>query len=578
VGAKMEKEKIEIIRHSLSHVLAAAVVEMFPEAKLGIGPAIENGFYYDFDLPRTLIPEDLPIIEEKMRKIIKEDLPFERFEISADEAAKDLNKSNQKYKLELVRDLKSEGERDISLYRTGSFVDLCKGPHVKSTEELRGVAFKLDKTAGAYWRGSEKNPMLQRIYALAFEDKKQLDDYVKLYEEAKKRDHKKLGRELELFIFDESAPGMPYWLPKGTILYNNLVQFWRKEHAKRGYLEFKSPVMNKKELYEKSGHWEHYHDNMFVVNSAEKETYALKAMSCPNAIIVYGLRPRSYKELPLRFSDIDLIHRDELSGTLNGLFRVRMFSQDDSHNFIAENQIEQEYAEIFKIVECFYGVFGLEYSFRLGTRPKDFMGEPKSWDRAEKILKDLLEKTGKKYFVEEGDGAFYGPKIDILMKDSLGREWQMGTIQLDFQLPLKFDLKYADIDGQEKKPVIIHRVVYGSLERFIGILTEHYAGAFPVWIAPVQVVVLPISEKQMDYAKEITEKLKSEEIRAELDDRNESIGKKIRESEMQKIPYMLVIGEREKTINVVALRKYGEGDKGQVKLSSVIEEINKAGS
>jgi threonyl-tRNA synthetase len=369
---------------------------------------------------------------------------------------------------------------------------------------------------------------------------------------------------------------MPCWLPKGVKLYNSLVEFWRREHEKHGYQEFKAPIMNKKELFEASGHWEHYRKNMYVVKTDEKETYALKAMSCPNAIIIYKQKPRSYRDLPLRFSDVDLIHRNELSGTLNGLFRVRMFSQDDSHNFISEDMIEEEYADIFKIVDRFYSVFDLEYSFRLGTRPDDFMGEERIWDKAEKFLKGLLEKSKKEYTVEEGDGAFYGPKVDILMKDSLGREWQMGTIQLDFQLPLKFDLKYADSDGKEKVPVIVHRVIYGSLERFIGILTEHYAGAFPAWIAPIQAIVLPISEKQMDYANEVADNLRKADVRVEIDIRNESVGKKIREAEMQKIPYMLIVGEKEKQSRGVALRKYGEGDKGQAKLGEVLDELKRS--
>jgi len=570
----MEKYGIEVIRHSLSHILAAAVLDMFPEAKLGIGPAIDNGFYYDFELPRTLIPEDLKLIESKMRKLIAQDLKFEHAEDSIEDALKKLKVSDQKYKCELVEDLRQEGEKTVSLYKTGEFIDLCKGPHIGSTRSLQSSGWKLDKIAGAYWKGSEKNIMLQRIYALAFESKTELDEYLKMRVEAEKRDHKKLGRELDLFIFDETAPGMPYWLPKGVKLYNALIEFWRKEHEKHGYQEFKSPIMNKKELYEKSGHWEHYRDNMFVVKTEEKETYAIKAMSCPNAIIVYNQRPRSYRELPLRFSDVDLIHRDELSGTLNGLFRVRMFSQDDSHNFIREDQIEAEYIDILKIVEKFYKVFDLEYSFRLSTRPDDFMGDIKVWNKAEKILKDLLDKTGKKYFVEEGDGAFYGPKIDILMKDSLGREWQMGTIQLDFQLPQRFDLKYIDEDGKDKTPVIVHRVVYGALERFIGILTEHYAGAFPAWIAPVQAIILPISEKVADYSTEVLNSLKESDIRVEIDERNESIGKKIREAEMQKIPFMIILGEKEKEAKKLSVRKYGEGDKGQVDLGDLIESIN----
>lgn len=570
----MEKNyPIETIRHSLSHVLAAAVVEMFPEAKLGIGPSIENGFYYDFDLPRTLIPEDLKIIEEKMRKIIGLSLAFEKVEIPIEEAKNRLSSSKQTYKLELVEDLSKDGETVVGIYKTGNFVDLCKGPHVESTSDLKGVAFKLDKIAGAYWKGSEKNPMLQRIYAIAFETKDELNDYRTMIEEAKKRDHKKLGRELDLFIFDETAPGMPYWLPKGTIIYNTLLDFWRAEHKKRGYQEFKSPIMNKKELYEQSGHWDHYRDNMYVVETAEKETYALKAMSCPNAIKIYNLRPRSYRELPLRLSDCDTLHRNELSGTLNGLFRVRMFSQDDSHNFISEDKVEEEYLDIFEIVEKFYGIFNLEYSYRLGTRPEKFLGEKSTWDKAEETLKSLLKNSKKEYVIEEGDGAFYGPKVDILIKDSLGRSWQMGTIQLDFQLPQRFDLKYTDEKGQEKVPVIVHRVIYGSLERFIGILTEHYAGAFPAWLAPVQAIILPISDKHLDYAQIVKSELAEADVRVELDDRSESIGKKIRDAEMQKIPFMLIVGDKERESGEVSLRKYKEGDKGPVSIKKVIEEI-----
>ena len=573
----MEKENldIEVVRHSLSHVLAAAVVDMFPEAKLGIGPAVENGFYYDFGLPRTLIPEDLALVEEKMHKIIDENLPFEKVEISTDEAISDLKKSDQKYKLELVEDLKAEKIEKVTLYKTGAFVDLCKGPHVDSTSDLKKIAFKLDTIAGAYWKGSEKNPMLQRIYALAFGSQEELGEHLRIREEAKDRDHKKLGRELELFIFDGSAPGMPYWLPKGLILYNLLIEFWRKEHSARGYQEIKSPLLNKKQLFETSGHWDHYREEMFLSETGEKEIYGLKPMNCPNAMVVYGLKPRSYRDLPLRFSDCDTLHRNELSGVLNGLLRARSFSQDDAHIFLAEDQIESEIKNIFEIVEKFYSVFDLDYSFRLGTRPDKFMGDEKTWNHAEGVLRKILEKSGKKFIVLDGDGAFYGPKIDILMKDSLGREWQMGTIQLDFQLPRNFKLTYADKDGSDKTPVTIHRVIYGSLERFIGILTEHYSGAFPVWIAPVQAIILPISEKQMDYAKIVLEKLKKENIRVEVDARNESIGKKIREAELQKIPYMLVVGEREKESGGVAVRKYSKGDKGQVKISDLIKEIKK---
>jgi len=570
----MEKQdEIEIKRHSLSHIMAAAVVEMFPEAKLGIGPAIENGFYYDFDLPRTLIPEDLPLIEEKMRKLIAQNQEFEKVEIPVNKALEKLHKNGGEYKADLVEELKKEGVKTVTLYKTGNFVDLCKGPHIKSTVDLKNVAFKLDKIAGAYWRGDEKNKMLQRIYAIAFSSKSQLDEFLKNREEAEKRDHRKIGRELELFIFDNSAPGMPYWLPKGVTTYNTLLEFWRKEHKKRGYQEIKSPLLNKKELYEKSGHWEHYRKDMFICETEEKETYGLKPMNCPNAIVVYNMRPRSYRELPLRFSDCDTLHRYELSGTLNGLFRVREFTQDDSHNFIREDQIESEYKNIFEIVEKFYSVFDLEYSYRLGTRPDKFLGEAKTWDKAESILKELLENSGKKFVVGDSEGAFYGPKIDILMKDSLGRDWQMGTIQLDFQLPERFDLKYINENGKEKTPVIIHRVIYGSLERFIGILTEHYAGAFPVWLAPVQTIVLPISEKHIIYAEKVNLKLEEAGIRTELDETNETVGRKIRNAELKKIPYILIVGDKEIEADKVALRRSGDGDKGQVELKKVITEI-----
>lgn len=571
----MDKDKIDIdiVRHSLSHVLAAAVVKMFPEAKLGIGPAIESGFYYDFDLPRTLIPEDLPLIEKKIREIIASGAKFEKVEISVDEALDKLKKSDEVYKCELVKDLKGENVKGVTLYKTGDFIDLCKGPHVNSTADLKDVAFKLDKIAGAYWKGNEKNKMLQRIYGLAFTTQEELDDYLKMLKEAERRDHKKLGRELELFFFDENSPGMPYWLPKGLTIYNTLLDFWRSEHISRGYQEVKTPLMNKKELYVRSGHWEHYRENMFISETNEGEIYALKPMNCPNAMIVYGIRPRSYRELPLRLSDADTIHRFELSGTLNGLFRARSFSQDDAHIFIKENQIESEYKNLFEIVERFYSVFDLKYSYRIGTRPDKYLGEKKIWDEAERILNDLLDKSGRKYTIKEGDGAFYGPKIDILMKDCLGRDWQMGTLQLDFQLPQNFNLKYTDEDGGEKVPVAIHRVIYGSLERFIGILTEHYGGAFPVWIAPIQVIILTISDKQIDYAEEIKKKLEKEKIRVELDARNESINKKIRGAELQKIPYMLIIGQKEVEKDNLSLRSQKEGDLGEFDLQKFIKRL-----
>lgn len=546
---------LEIKRHSLAHILATAVLDMFPEAKFGMGPAIQNGFYYDFDLPRTLIPEDLPLLENKMRKIIKVNYPFERKEISKKNAIDHFKKMEQPYKVEILRDIK---ESQVSIYKTGPFVDLCTGPHIDSTGKIDSKSFTLAKIAGAYWKGSEKNKMLQRIYGLAFNDKEKLAEYLKMLEEAQKRDHKILGPKLELFMFHETAPGMPYWLPKGLIILNELIDFWRKEHSERGYQEIKSPLINKKKLYEISGHWEHYQQNMFIAKTDENEIYALKPMNCPNAMAVYGSKPHSYRELPLRLSDTDTLHRNELSGTLNGLLRVREFSQDDAHIFITEDQITEEYSRIFEITERFYSIFGIDYSFRLGTRPEKFMGDPATWDRAEKELEQILKKSNKKYFVLKGDGAFYGPKVDILMKDSLGRDWQMGTIQLDFQIPKRFSLKYIAKNGKGETPVVIHRVIYGSLERFIGILIEHFAGALPVWLSPIQATVITISEAHVKYAQKIYQEIKQYNIRVICNTDNESVGKKIREAELQKIPYIIVIGDKEVRAKKIAIRERGD--------------------
>ena len=588
---------IEQIRHSLSHIMAQAVLELYPKipttksskihdgkaigTKLGMGPAIENGFYYDFALPAEALnvakgeggsDKFLQKIEEKMKELVLQNQKFIKKNITK-LAAKKLFK-DQPYKLELIKDLPG---KTVSIYtNTGclqKFVDLCKGPHVKNTNEINPKAFKLTKIAGAYWKGSEKNKMLTRIYGLAFQTEKELQDYIKMQEEAEKRDHRKLGQKLELYMFHETAPGMAYWLPKGLIIFNELVNFWRAEHQKEGYQEIKSPLINKKELYQISGHWDHYKENMFVSETEEGEIYGLKPMNCPNAMVVYDSRPRSYKELPLRLSDSDTLHRFEKSGTLNGLLRVREFSQDDAHIFVKEEQIEEEYNRILAIIKKFYSIFNIEYSFRLGTRPKDFMGDAKSWSKAEDTLKNILEKSGKKYTIEKRDGAFYGPKIDILMKDSIGRDWQMGTIQLDFQIPKKFNLKYIDVDGKAKTPVVIHRVIYGSLERFIGILTEHLIGAFPVWLAPVQTVVIPISEKHDNYASEIVKQLKENNIRVELKNENETLGKKIREAEMQKIPYLLIAGDKEISTKTVSIRERGKGDVGTMAIDKFIEKI-----
>jgi len=567
---------IETLRHSTSHVLAAAVGELYPDVKFGIGPAIENGFYYDFEFSQPISDVDLKKIEKEMKKILADNLPFVKEEISVGEG-RDLFK-DQPYKLELLTGVTPREGLPLAVYETGKFVDLCKGPHVENTSEIK--AFKLTHLAGAYWKGSEKNPMLTRIYGTAFETKKELDEYLELQEEAKKRDHKKLGKELDLFLFHETAPGSPYWLPNGLIVLNELLEFWRTEHRQRGYLETATPLVNKKELFQTSGHWEHYKEDMFIADMGENEMYGIKPMNCPGAMIIFASKTRSYKDLPLRFSDSDVLHRYERSGVLNGLFRVRSFRQDDAHTFVSEDQIKQEYSEILDIAELFYKIFGLEYSLRLGTRPEKFLGEVKTWDQAEKELKEILNKKvgAEKYTILEGDGAFYGPKIDILMKDSLGREWQMGTIQLDFQLPQRFNLSYIGKDGEKKQPVVIHRVIYGSLERFIGILIEHFAGAFPVWLAPVQVVVIPISERHLDYAKSVAKAAQSAaatNIRIEVDGRDETMQAKIRDAQLQKIPYMLVVGDREVESNEVSVRLRSGEDLKAMPLETFIERISK---
>ncbi len=456
------------------------------------------------------------------------------------------------YKLELIDEIVQKGE-PITLYKSGNFEDLCKGGHSENPKEEIG-AFKLLSLAGAYWKGSEKNKMLTRIYGTAFPSKKELDEYLNMLEEAKKRDHKKIGHKLELFFFHETSPGMAYWLPKGVIIYNELLSFWRTEHLKRGYKEIVSPILNRKELYITSGHYDHYWQDMFVADMGENETYGIKAMNCPNAMIIFGFKKRSYKDLPLRFSDTDPLHRYELSGVLNGLFRVREFRQDDAHIYVTEDQVKKEYENLFEIVERFYSIFNLKYKFRLGTRPDKFMGDPKIWDKAERELQEILEDSKKEFFIVQKEGAFYGPKIDILIKDSLGREWQMGTLQLDFQQPLRFDLKYTDMDGLEKTPIAIHRVIYGSMERFIGILIEHYVGSFPLWLSPVQVKIIPISEKQNDYAKNVLEQLLGSNLRVEFDDRTETMQSKIRDAQLQKVPYMIILGDREKEAGKISVR------------------------
>ena len=557
--------------HTTSHIMAQAVKRLFPNAKLAIGPSIENGFYYDFDVEKPFSEEDLRVIEEEMKKIIKEDLELERFELPREEALKLMEEKEEPYKVELINDL-PEGEV-ISFYKQGDFTDLCRGPHLPTTGAVKAV--KLLTSSGAYWRGDEHNKMLQRIYGISFPKASQLDEYLNMLEEAKKRDHRKLGKELDLFFFDETAPGMAYWMPKGFKMMNILIDLWRKEHEKRGYLEFSGPQLNSSELWKTSGHWDHYKEDMFILTDSDGKEQALKPMNCPNAIKIFASKLRSYKDLPLRFNDIDVIHRNEKSGQLNGLFRVRMFRQDDAHNFITEDQIGSEIKDIIEIAKYLYGIFGLDFELTLSTRPEDYMGDIELWNKAEANLREVLDELcGKdQYRINEGDGAFYGPKIDIKMKDCLGREWQMGTVQVDFQLPLRFNLSYIDSNGEKKTPILIHRALFGSFERFIGIITEHFAGAFPVWLAPVQVKVLPISDNQKEYADKIVDELRKTGLRVELDDRQEKIGYKIREAQLQKVPYMLILGEKEVESNAVGVRARKEGDIGAMKIEEFISKI-----
>ena len=561
-------------RHTTSHIMAQAVKKLFPNAKLAIGPSIENGFYYDYDVEKPFSPEDLENIEKEMKKICDEDLKLERFTLPRDEALKLMKDLDEPYKVELIEEL-PEGE-EISFYKQGDYVDLCAGPHLMSTGLVK--AFKLTSSSGAYWRGNEKNKMLQRIYGTSFPKKSELDNYLALIEEAKKRDHRKLGKELELFFFDETAPGMAYWLPKGFTMMNVLIDFWRKEHKKYGYQEFSGPQLNSSSLWKTSGHWDHYKEDMFVLTDADGNEQALKPMNCPNSIKVYQTKMRSYKDLPLRFNDVDVIHRNEKSGQLNGLFRVRMFRQDDSHNYVREDQIGSEIKSILELTKKLYSVFGLEYVLTLSTRPDDYMGEIETWNKAEADLKKVMNEIcgGDNYRINEGDGAFYGPKIDIKMKDCLGREWQMGTVQLDFQLPQRFDLYYIDENGEKKTPIMIHRAIFGSFDRFIGIITEHFAGAFPTWLAPVQVKVLPIStEKHADYARKLVDELTDKGFRVEIDDRNEKIGYKIREAQLQKVPYMLVVGDKEIENNQVGVRSRKDGDIGAMSLGDFEEKLDR---
>jgi len=568
-----DEEGRKVFWHSTSHVMAQAVKRLFPDVKLAIGPAIDEGFYYDFDREESFSPSDIEKIEQEMAKIIAEDYAFSRKDISRQEALCDLEERNEPYKVELVQELPEDA--NISFYNQGEFTDLCAGPHIPSTGRIK--AFKLTSLAGAYWKGDEHNKMLQRIYGISFPKKSMLDEYLAKIEEAKKRDHRKLGRELDLFSIHEEGPGFPFFHPKGMILWNTLTDFWRKEHQKRGYQEIKTPIILNEQLWHRSGHWDHYKDNMYFTK-IDDMTYAVKPMNCPGSIILYKTSSHSYRDLPIRLGELGLVHRHEKSGVLHGLMRVRCFTQDDAHIFTTPSQMEDEIIGVIDLIDYVYKIFGFEYHVELSTRPEDSMGSDELWEQATNALQKALEKKGLPYKINEGDGAFYGPKIDFHLKDSLGRTWQCGTIQLDFQMPERFDLTYIGADGEKHRPVMIHRVIYGSIERFIGILIEHYGGAFPVWLAPVQAKILPISEKHIDYACKVKQHLEEAGIRVELDERNEKIGYKIREAQMQKVPYMLIVGDKEAEENTVSVRVRGKGDIGQKSIEVFIEEIKELSS
>lgn len=563
-----DPEGLAAYRHTTSHIMAQAVKRLYQDAKLAIGPSIADGFYYDMDRETAFTSDDLEKIEAEMKKIIKEDLPIVRFTKPRDEAIAFMKERQEPYKVELIEDLPEDAE--ISFYQQGEFVDLCAGPHLMSTKPVK--AFKLTSLAGAYWRGDEHNKMLTRIYGTAFPKKAELEAYLTMIEEAKKRDHRKLGRELGLFMMNDAGPGFPFFLPKGMILKNCLLDYWHELHRKNGYQEISSPVMLSRTLWETSGHWDHYKDNMYTTVIDEQD-FAIKPMNCPGGILVYQSEPRSYRDLPLRMGELGLVHRHEKSGQLHGLMRVRCFTQDDAHIFMMPEQIKDEIKGVAKLIDEVYSLFGFKYHVELSTRPEDSMGSDEDWEMATDALRGALDDLGLEYVVNEGDGAFYGPKIDFHLEDSLGRTWQCGTIQLDFQLPLRFNLEYTGADGEKHRPIMIHRVAFGSIERFIGILIEHFAGAFPTWLAPVQVKVLPISDKYAEYGKKVLNALEAEGIRAEIDTRSEKIGYKIREAQTQKVPYMLVVGAKEEEDQLVAVRSRKDGDQGQKSLDAFITDV-----
>ena len=559
---------LQVLRHTASHIMAQAIKRLFPQAKLAIGPAIENGFYYDIDVEPKLVEADLEKIEAEMKKIIKENLKIESFKLPRKEALKLMEERNEPYKVELINELPEDEE--ISFFKQGEFVDLCTGPHMLYTKAVK--VFKLMNITGAYWRGDEKNKMLQRIYATAFENKEGLEKYLEELDEAKRRDHRKIGKELELFMIAPEGPGFPFFLPKGMELRNVLEDFWRRIHKEHGYVEIKTPMLLNEELWHRSGHWEHYKENMYTTKIDDTD-YGIKPMNCPGGMLVYKNSMHSYRDLPIRAGELGLVHRHEKSGELNGLFRVRCFTQDDAHIYCLPSQIEDEITNIINLIDEVYSIFGFKYELELSTRPEDSMGTDEQWELAEDALKKVLKNLNIKYVLNEGDGAFYGPKIDFHIKDCLGRSWQCGTIQLDFQMPERFDLTYVGEDGEKYRPVMLHRVVFGSIERFIGILIEHYAGAFPTWLAPVQVKILTIADRHVDYVKDLMKEMSSKGIRVEIDSREEKIGYKIREAQLKKVPYMIIIGDKEVEENKVSMRSRDKGELGSIEKEKFIEKI-----
>lgn len=561
-------EELQVVRHTCSHVLAQAVKRLYPETKLAIGPAIDKGFYYDFDREGGFTPEDLEALEAEMKKIIKENIKLETFTKPRAEAIEFMRELGEPYKVELIEDLPEDAV--ISFYRQGDFTDLCAGPHILYTKGIK--AFKLTSLAGAYWRGNENNKMLTRIYGTAFLSKEELSDYLTMLEEAKKRDHRKLGRELGIFTMMDEGPGFPFFLPNGMVLKNTLIEYWRQIHSREGYVEINTPIMLNRQLWETSGHWDHYKENMYTTVIDDTD-FAVKPMNCPGGMLVYKYEPRSYRDLPMRIGELGLVHRHEKSGQLHGLMRVRCFTQDDAHIYMTQEQIPSEIKGVISIIDEVYKLFGFKYHVELSTRPENSMGSDEDWEIATEGLKSALDDLGLPYVVNEGDGAFYGPKIDFHLEDSIGRTWQCGTIQLDFQLPQRFEAEYTGEDGEKHRPIMIHRVVFGSIERFIGILIEHFAGKFPTWLAPVQVKVLPVSEKSHEYASKVYEELKGAGLRCEIDRRDEKIGYKIREAQLMKIPYMIIVGENESVNGTISVRSRDKGDLGSSKISEFVAEI-----